>query len=63
MISIYEFAGKRNGQTVDMVGKSTDEKPTKTFEGHAIINGSILYEMDSKKIYIYDEEGHTWYQV
>lgn len=63
MISIYEFAGKRNGQTVDMVGKSTDEKPTKTFEGHAITNGSILYEMDSKKLYMYDEEGHTWYQV
>lgn len=63
MITIYEFAGKRNGQTVDMIGKSTDEKPTKTFEGHPIINGTIFYEMDTKKIYMYDEEESKWWEV
>lgn len=34
---------------------STDEKPTEN-----IANGSILAEMDTSKIYMFDEENHVW---
>ena len=33
---------------------STDDKPTD------VANGSTLIEMDTKKVYFYDEEGSQW---
>lgn len=37
------------------VGLSTDNKPTED-----IGNGSIFIEIDTKKIYFYDEENSQW---
>lgn len=34
---------------------STDTKPT-----NGIANGSCLIEMDTKKVYFFDEEGSVW---
>ena len=34
---------------------STDTKPTEHIQ-----NGSTLYEMDTKDLYMYDEENNTW---
>ncbi len=39
----------------EFYGKSTDTKPTEK-----VINGSTFYEMDTKKLYMFDEEGLTW---
>lgn len=36
-------------------GKSTDEKPIKN-----MTNGSSFYEMDTKKVFMFDEEGQKW---
>lgn len=35
-------------------GKSTDTKP------NACTNGSIFYEMDTKKVFMWDAETKTW---
>lgn len=42
------------------VGLSTDTKPTETYNGLAIKNGSTFYSMDTKKVYMYDAAGKTW---
>ena len=41
-------------------GLSTDTKPTGTYNGLIIRNGSIFYEMDTVKIYKYDAENVEW---
>lgn len=46
------------------IGLSTDEpKPSLTSEDpylRAVINGMPLYEMDSEKIYLFDEANNQW---
>lgn len=37
------------------VGLSTDNKPTRS-----VNNGSMFYEMDTQKKYMFDEEGQEW---
>lgn len=44
----------------EFFGKSTDEKPIGKFNDIKINNGSVFVEMDTKKIFMYDEEGQVW---
>lgn len=60
MVSIIKtdiVKNKEEGKLVvgQYVGLSTDNKPTED-----IGNGSIFIEIDTKKIYFYDEENSTW---
>ena len=41
-------------------GLSTDEKPTGTYGGANIANGSIFIEIDTEDILFYDEANSTW---
>lgn len=43
-------------------GLSTDTKPTNTFEGATIENGSQFLELDSGKVFLYDAEHKAWNQ-
>ena len=63
MVSIYQFAGRRNSGTSDIVGLSTDTKPIKEYNGTPILNGSAFLEMDTGKISLYDEENKKWYTL
>lgn len=47
---------KRNFGTnlYEIYGLSTDEKPTD------VLNASVYYEMDTKKIYLFDEQNKVW---
>jgi len=47
-------------QTLSITGKSTDTKPTVSYNGLTIKNGSTFYEMNTGDIYMYDEEAKTW---
>ena len=60
MISIDEFRGVKNVQTMKLMGLSTDEKPIKTFNCHKIKNASLFYEMDTNDAFLYDEENNVW---
>lgn len=42
---------------------STDTKPTGTHDGREIANGSTLMEIDTGKVYMYDEDGDTWDEI
>ena len=41
-------------------GLSTDEKPIKNTSGCNVINGSMFIEIDTKKVYLFDEENKRW---
>lgn len=43
-------------------GLSSDTKPT-SFEGAAVLNGSVFLEMNTSKVYAYDEAGETWREL
>ena len=45
---------------ITLEGLSTDTKPTGTYSGMLIRNGSTFYEMDSVTIYKYDAENEEW---
>ena len=56
MVTFFDFYGMQTG-----VCKSTDEKPTqKTPDGAEIVNGSILYEMDTQSFSMFDKDTETW---
>ena len=53
-----EYAQNDNGKYINSVegrGLSTDTKPT-----DGIANGSILLEMDTSTVYMFDADSETW---
>lgn len=50
-------------RTMELNGLSTDEKPTVTYKNTKIENGSTFIEMDTGKVYMYDEENATWHEL
>lgn len=44
----------------ELVGLSTDVKPTSTYDGKAIANGSTFFEMDTQNVKFYDEANNVW---
>ena len=63
MISINKYNDKPSNLAVELYGLSTDTKPTGIFEGIRLANGSTFYAMDTKAVYIYDEENERWLDV
>lgn len=53
MITAYKTYGVRCA-TADMYGLSTDTKPTN------VGNASTFYEMDTKKLFMFDAENDVW---
>lgn len=45
---------------IPLSGLSTDTKPTVTFRGMGIANASSFMELDTKKLYFYDEDADNW---
>jgi hypothetical protein len=39
----------------EFYGKSTDTKPV-----DGVNNADIFYEMDTKRVFLFDEDGKTW---
>ena len=54
MITRFESIGCGGCQVYDHIGLSTDEKPTK------VNNASTFYEMDTKKLYLFDAQNQQW---
>lgn len=44
----------------EFFGLAKDEKPVGCVNNVKITNGSVFVEMDTKKIYMYDEENQVW---
>ena len=56
MVTIFMkySAGAEGGSVSEIYGLSTDTKPTN------VHNASIFYEMDTKKMYLFDKENTSW---
>lgn len=63
MITLSTYMDSPSHSKMELVCKSSDVKPIQMFEDRPIGNGSTLYEMDTQKIYIYDEEDHKWWEM
>lgn len=53
-----DVEGKR--LPLEFFGLSTDTKPIDEVDDIKITNGSVFIEMDTKKIFMYDEENQAW---
>ena len=60
MISVENQTNRVGAIEVELRGLSTDQKPTGTYRGANIANGSIFLEMDTQKICFYDAASSTW---
>lgn len=52
--------GYQNAIKVDLNGLSTDNKPTGTYEGRKIANGSTFFEMDTQDVKFYNADNDSW---
>lgn len=60
MVTLNKYADRPNRNWMDFYGLAKDQKPIEKYGTITICNGSTYYEMDTKKVYIYDEENHVW---
>lgn len=67
MITINKVNEMSNANHVELMGLSTDTKPTGTVTGTTgacpIGNGSVFLEMDTSDVYIYDEQNSVWRKI
>ena len=57
---ITNSIGYQNAVKFELSGLSTDAKPTGTFAGKTIANGSSFFEMDTQNVKFYDAENDVW---
>lgn len=50
----------QNEALFEFYALSGDTAPTETFNNIKILNGSSLKEIDTGKLYLYDQENDTW---
>ena len=41
-------------------GLSTDTKPTVSYDGYELMNGTSFFELDNQEVYFYDGDSQTW---
>ena len=63
MITLTQYGNTISNKVLQIDGLSTDTKPVDKVDNAPIGNGSIFYEMDTKKGYKFDEENKTWCPV
>lgn len=52
----------KSREVLCLVGLSSDTKPTTSYRGILICNGSLYDEIDTGKEYLYDEAGGEWHE-
>ena len=60
MVTATRAEGNNEIATFAFKGMALDSKPTGTWEGTIIKNGSSFLEMDTQEVHFYDAENETW---
>ena len=60
MVTLSQYGNTISNKVLMIDGLSTDVKPTDVIENARIGNGSVFYEMDTKKCFKFDEENKIW---
>lgn len=55
MVTLNRAAYQSQPRNSDFYGKSTDIKPV-----DGIRNGDVFYEIDTQKVFMFDEETKSW---
>lgn len=63
MTTLSQYGNIISNKVLMIDGLSTDVKPTDMIENARIGNGSVFYEMDTKKSFKFDEENKEWKPV
>ena len=53
----------RSREIFCLAGLSSDTKPTTSYKGILIGNGSTFIEMNTGYVYMYDEANSTWHKL
>ena len=61
--TMSKYGSNTNRPLSEIVGLSTDTKPTDSIEGIKIQNGSSFRELDTGKRFLFDGENTTWNEV
>lgn len=61
MVTLQKIGDRHNRSVLQIVGLSTDVKPTVKVENMPLTNGSIYVELNTGKRYLFDEENKMWY--
>lgn len=61
--TMSKYGSNTNRPLSEIVGLSTDTKPTDSIEGIKIQNGSSFRELDTGKKFLFDAENTTWNEV
>lgn len=60
MITGFRTEGTDIKGKFEFDGLSSDTKPTGSYEGIELMNGSSFFEMDTQDVKFYDEASQTW---
>lgn len=60
MVTANRNDGNNKRANFTFFGKSTDAKPTGSFQGTEIENGSAFLEIDTQNVAFYDAESNSW---
>ena len=60
MITYDGMARDAQSKTFAFKGLSSDTKPTGSYDGYVIENGSSFMELDTKTLFYYNEGAQTW---
>ncbi len=63
MITLMKIGDRPNTNSLEIWGKSTDEKPIGQFEGVDITNCSTYFAFDTKEMFAYDKDTDTWVSI
>ena len=63
MVTMNKVGSQYSYNAMEIYGLSTDEKPIDTFKNRFIANGSVFVEMDTAKVYFYDEDTDQWIEA
>lgn len=61
MITLYKsLTADDRSEVMELRGLSTDAKPTQTFKGFTVGNGSTFYEINTGKLFMFNADAGTW---
>ncbi len=60
MVTGTRTEGNNEISTFSFKGLAADTKPTGTWKGTIIENGSSFMEIDTQNLFFYDRENETW---
>lgn len=60
MVTLVRMGGSQVAKNAEFYGKSGDVKPVNSGGIVSVPNASTFYEMNTGKIFLFDEDENTW---